>query len=612
MNTASALYETIIIMIMIIQTALGGGKGTGAIASSGPPPTFNTWHIRLDGGNNVRCTGLANAPDPGSGIGVACAYNHPFQMLNFSGNWTSFAAGDTMEFDDPPSNTTPYYIGEQNAGVGTDWNAQLGGICPVPNSPDTSGRACTLPGFPNNVTIKGQNFGNCHNTFPGGLNHPTILSGINGVFYVLGVSGSNGVTVSCFEITQPDSCTGSGASFGPGQCISTSNYVQGHGLLLSFGTQQGPANFILTDFAVIGLAHNGITGSHLNLTSSDVFTASDVYVIGNGFNGWDGDGGGCNNSCESIGTMNITRLDTELNGCLSLGRPYDWTKTPVANTFNYCYGQNTSGSGDNFVQIAAGNGYHMNITNSISKYGAQDCWDGAHLSDDTTTNPTTNISGSWGEGCAGQTFKIGAGTGTTNTAINNVSIDNCRILSTASAFPLNPSGWTTLDSGDTCRAGGDHWSMTSAANTTIIMENNTSVGYGNVMYDFTCNIFLSSCPGAMIVFKNNLSLGFQDPSSGQFASGVFLNTGITSANIAPSSNNLWFNIRTGCPDPSLIDTAFQCGDPLLVAESNVNAINPNLTGGSPAIANGIFISGITTDYNGIARPNPPSIGAFEP
>jgi hypothetical protein len=569
------------------------------------------WHLRLDGGTNTQCTGLANAPYPGSGSGVACAYNHPFQMLSFSGAWTALAAGDTMEFDDPPTNTTPYFMGEQNNGVGTNWQPQLGGICGAPNTPQTQ---CMLPGFPNNVTIKGQNYdgdhGACHQTFPGGLNHPTILSGINKVFWVLNVGGTNGMAVSCIEITQPDACTDSGAG-GAGACVSgTNNYIHGAGMFFETGTTQGPANMTLTDFAVVGTAGDAIKGSHLNLTGTDVFTASDVYIIGNGFNGWDGDGGGCANSCESVGTMNITKLDTELNGCLSTARPYDWTKTPVQNLFNYCYGQSTSGSGDNFVQLAAGLNSVLNITNSISKYGTQDCWDGAHISDDPTTNPATNISTSWAEGCAGQTFKIGAGAA--STVVNNVSISNCRILNDSSAFPLNVSGWTVLDSGDTCRAGGDQMNMTSGAATAITVENNTVLGYGNVMWDFTCSLFVTNCNGSSIIFKNNLSVGYGDPGNGNiFAAGVVLNTGITSANVPSPTNNLWFNLRTGCPDPSITDTAQQCGDPKLVAESNINAINPNLTNVSPAIGTGVAISGITTDYNGNSRPNPPSIGAFE-
>ena len=59
------------------------------------------------------------------------------------------------------------------------------------------------------------------------------------------------------------------------------------------------------------------------------------------------------------------------------------------------------------------------------------------------------------------------------------------------------------------------------------------------------------------------------------------------------------------------ETHFQCGDPLLVSESNVDALNPNITDASPAIANGITVSGISPDYNGTTRPNPPAIGAME-
>ena len=55
-----------------------------------------------------------------------------------------------------------------------------------------------------------------------------------------------------------------------------------------------------------------------------------------------------------------------------------------------------------------------------------------------------------------------------------------------------------------------------------------------------------------------------------------------------------------------------CVRPLLVGESNIDAINPSLTSTSPAIGAGVSITGITTDYNGVTRPNPPSIGAQEP
>jgi hypothetical protein len=49
----------------------------------------------------------------------------------------------------------------------------------------------------------------------------------------------------------------------------------------------------------------------------------------------------------------------------------------------------------------------------------------------------------------------------------------------------------------------------------------------------------------------------------------------------------------------------------MVGESNINAINPNLTSASPAIGAGLSIGGLSLDFNGISRPNPPAIGALE-
>jgi putative Ig domain-containing protein len=584
--------------IVIAAAAATTGSGT-------------TWYIRHDGGTNTQCTGTTNAAYPGSGTGMPCAYNHPFQMLNYSGAWTSFTQGDTIQFADPSTNTVPYYIGEENGGVGNDWSTQMGGVCPAPNSPASSGSGCMLPILPNNVTIKGQNYGNCHTAAHTGLVNPTILSGINGIFTVLYAQGTQGVTISCIEVTQPDNCTSAGSGQGPGQCGSTNNYVGYAGLMLEYLTNQGPANMTLTDFAAVGLANRGILGSHLNLVSTDVFTASDIYVIGNGEAGWDGDGGNCGTSCESVGTMNLSYLDVELNGCLVL-KPYNFSVTPSQNPFNYCYGQNTSGYGDGFVQIAAGN-LTLNVTHSTFKYNTQDGFDAAHLSDDPNTTPATNISTSWSEGNAGQTFKIGAGA--SSTAINNVSISNCHVLSQASTFPNNPSGWVTLDGGDTCRAAGDEWSLTLRNGTSVTLENNTSVGYGTTMYDLECSLFNTSCGsnGATLVFTNNISKGYPDPgNAGQLASGIFLGAGLSSANVT-ASYNLWNTMHTGCPDGTLPgETNFVCADPLLVGESNIDAINPALTSSSPAIGAGTAITGITTDFNGVTRSNPPSIGAEQP
>ena len=367
----------------------------------------------------------------------------------------------------------------------------------------------------------------------------------------------------------------------------------------------------LQDIAVVGIAANGILGSHVNTLSTDVMNASDIYIIGNGASGWNGDGGGCGTSCESVGTMNLSYLDVDWNGCVAV-EPYNMNVPSTQNAFTDCYDDSNDGYGDGFVQIAAGN-LTLNVVHSHFRWNTQDGFDSLHLSDDVTTSPSVHLYDSWSEGNEGQTFKLGAGSA--SSAINNVSISNCRVMGTASNFPLNPSGW---DAGlsDFCRAAGDQWALQLNNGTAVTLENNTSVGYGTTMYDFECAYGAPNCAtnGATIVFVNNISKGYPDPGTGVQASGMYFGAGNPFANAGSvMTNNLWDTLQTGCPASAT--AAYEkkpvCSDPLLVGESNINAINPGLTSGSPAIGAGLAISGITTDYNGSTRPNPPALGAFE-
>ena len=54
-----------------------------------------TYYVRMDGGDTTQCTGLVDAPYPGSGTGQPCAWNHPFQALPPYGT-ARIAVGDTL------------------------------------------------------------------------------------------------------------------------------------------------------------------------------------------------------------------------------------------------------------------------------------------------------------------------------------------------------------------------------------------------------------------------------------------------------------------------------------------------------------------------------------
>lgn len=586
-----------------------------------------TWYIRVDGGTATQCTGTTNAAYPGTGTGVACAFSHPYWMMNSSGGWAHFTGGDTIQFADPATVQHTYFMGEQNSGVGFDWAGAGINVseCAHANS-GSAAAGCILPAPPAGTSsahtrILGQNAGNCHSSDHTHLNFPTVLSGISGAFAVLDTRGTNFLDISCIEVTQPDSCTH--IAITPGQCnTATSNYIQ-YGLIINYfpgPTIPGAANLTLTDFAAVGASNTNILGAKMSGTT----TWTDVYAIGGGIGGYGADSGGCNTSCETTGTWNVSHNIYAWNGCNPV-MPFDNTKSFRLNAYQNCTDQSTSvggGNGDGFVVIAAGS-MTLNVDHSFFEHNTQDGFDSLHLSDDNTTSPSIFINTSWAEGNEGQGFKLGAGA--VASAINNVLVGNCRVLNTASNFPLNPTNWNQniIGSNVMCRANGDQWAFQLNNGTVLTLENNTTTGYGNVMYDLNCSAApgetnCGTTGGAKVNFNNNLSRGYADPSGGKFASGFVLEAGTSTLVFSNGvKNNLWNDMdsaATGCPDKAItapVPVNNQCGDPLLVGETNINAINPNLTSSSPAIGAGIFISGITTDYNGTTRANPPAIGAFE-
>ena len=63
--------------------------GSATLVSSASVPSLTrragllatTYYVRTDGGSPAQCTGLADAPYPGSGTAQSCAWDHPFRAL---------------------------------------------------------------------------------------------------------------------------------------------------------------------------------------------------------------------------------------------------------------------------------------------------------------------------------------------------------------------------------------------------------------------------------------------------------------------------------------------------------------------------------------------------
>lgn len=168
--------------------------------------------------------------------------------------------------------------------------------------------------------------------------------------------------------------------------------------------------------------------------------------------------------------------------------------------------------------------------------------------------------------------------------------------------------------GNICTDSGITWTNT-AWNTTCVITGTKDVLFGdseglnrknNVTSSFTCNP--SAVPGG-------------DPR-------IYDAEGIKTCQIKDSSDNpasnnyygIWNPPTYGPRTQSLITTYIgdhnflNGGNPKFKAaytDCVSNSCDFSLQSGSPLIGAGTTLAGVTTDKNGVARPNPPSVGAYE-
>jgi len=406
----------------------------------------------------------------------------------------------------------------------------------------------------------------------------------------------------------------SGSAVPYGKCgnSTTGNDFGAYGIVFEFQANQGPANFIIKDVATEGFNNSGVIGSHLNQQPSDISTASFMKIMGNGASGWNADGGGCGTNCESVGTLNMDHIMMDFNGMVEVfpNGGYSTTTGQPLNGYNYGYAQQTGGYGDGFVQIASGD-YNLTITNSESMFNTQDGYDLLHLGDDSTRTQNLTLNNDWAEGNMGQTYKVGGNANVT--MYNDVSIGNCKAVTigTSPYFAKFPSGWNAglQNNGDYCRAGGDQYFIMLNDNKTVSVIHNTSMGYGATMYDVGCG----TCTGhENFIFKNNINIGYIYPDTGEYAAGFYYES-VNPWGAAGSrlDHNLWYNMRAGtCPQDRL-ETNYQCGDPKLTQQVNVDAIDPRLTVQSTLARGKGMSAGLTKDFFGNTFLSPPAIGSYE-
>ena len=220
----------------------------------------------------------------------------------------------------------------------------------------------------------------------------------------------------------------------------------------------------------------------------------------------------------------------------------------------------------------------------------------------------------------GQQIKVGGAQGT---AINNVIVGNCNAM--RQAIPGVPSGYNSRLS-DFCRAADEATLLTIGHATTLTFDFNTIYAANDVVIELQCDASAGACDSSSLIdYRNNVFFGFTNdmangyPSGGSGNQPTLINndSGITPFGNAGSvyAYNATFGQRGACPDTGDGETNSVCADPGLTDESwhlyGYGNVAP-ASSGSPVYRTGIAIGGVTTDYSGTTRNNPPSRGACDP
>ncbi len=530
--------------------------GLGAMISNADAAT--TYYVRTDGGTASQCTGTVDAPYPGAGSSLPCAFNHPFWAISPIGNNpTKMAGGDTLIIDG--SNGAQYKMGlgapntndTSQCHSSWPWNCYMRS---VPSGPS--------PTQPTRVLGKGWNTG-CTN--------PPQLWGNEKLTTVLNLQGSNNVEVQCIDVTDhsacqlhgPVPCNNSSAPYGPWAT---------NGLKASDST-----NVLLKNLKIHGL-YRGVHAGRLT-----DWTIEDTQIVNNSFVGWDGDIGSSSNS----GTIAFINSKIEYNGC---GETY-----PGLQPYK-CYSQDQGGYGDGLGTASTGGNWVFN--NVDFSHNVSDGLDLLYHNG----NGTVTIKRSRFEGNAGNQVKT-----KTNTVI-----ENSKIIGNCGYFANNPM---THNPGtfNNCRAGGDTIALSFHSGKNVKIRNSTIVSNGNVVVLSTG----SSCNGSeFIEAKNNIFLGgtewfdHQDKSALYYADGsgacgqipfdhdysVVYNTKNFSTDCVGSPHSI-------CANPQIEESAeFYTG-------TNYDV---NLKSGSPARNAALVIGGMSNfDFNLFDRESTWDIGSLE-
>ncbi|MGD2206904.1 MAG: hypothetical protein PVH17_09005, partial [Anaerolineae bacterium] len=277
---------------------------------SSPADSPTTYYIRPDGGSAEQCTGLADAPYPGSEATQDCAWDHPFRAFEPSGEpgvpgTVRIVGGDVLVVAGGSYRMGYGAPGAENCSPDYPWDCHMP---PVPSGPDAT--------HPTRILGAG---------WDSGCSSPPELWGSERPWYILNLEGSDNIEIVCLEVTDHAGCVEDHSGG-----LACQRDAAPFGDWAPVGLYAADAeNVTLRHLDIHGLANTGVHAGRL----AD-WTVEDVRIAGNGWAGWDGDIEGDD---ANTGVLLFRRWMVEWNGCAETypdGQPTG------------CWAQSAGGYGD--------------------------------------------------------------------------------------------------------------------------------------------------------------------------------------------------------------------------------------------------------------------------
>jgi hypothetical protein len=584
------------------------------------PLCATTWFVRPDGGTRYspkllagQCDGKADVAYPGKGVNRHCAFNDVRYMWMDSSYGNSrwvMAGGDTLVIRGCAASRSQQNPDAPHCRIG--WDKATG------NDAENFWCAgvdawwgCSMPPLPSGTASEHTRIlGGCaYGTYSCNpvIGYPYTNNNLTQLFAgfasgaLMYLSGSSYVDVEGLEITTHNGqCTRVGAPAYPKSC-STDRPVSDYG---QWGiiTNDKTSNITMQDLYIHGFTNIGVGGA-----IGGAMTLTRVSIDFNAFAGWNFDDGHSTHDApgSSITQNYVTMVG---NGCLE-EYPIKHPQFPALA----CWDSNSGGFGD------AWSGQDSKLDSFTCdhcelRYNVKDAAMGPH-----TVIHSIAVTNSLFAGNAGQAGKWGQAANSGFLFQNNIILGDCLALQTQipgarqASFGQKsglPGAYVTG-----CRAAGGLFAYFASSGANVNFNNNTIVTYQPTILQFGCTPpNTHACANTAYNVTNNIILGYTTSEYSDTPSLYYFDE--PSAHVA-ASHNIEYGIRSGdscgrngnlCSDPELVNQPKQrrIGD---IFPANLD-FHPS--GGSPANGKGKPIDGVSSDYYGRQRPNPPSIGAVEP